>query len=211
MVRWSAFTRADVRAMDAQVQALMDTLHALAAPSWPAQATDAALDQLTRDLILHQRHDIPNLAPGSWCIAPDLVGMDADARFDLILLPTLVALGVLNLVRHHRPHLAAQHPRLRQAITHGLQFVALRGLTGPGYDADPGLFTSVELLHLGGLPETLSTDPSLSPPAYQHLQTTAADLAHRLANDLTRGPWNTDFTSNIRTALAQLSPVLPNA
>ena len=101
-------------------------------------------------LIDHQR-DLPSRnIRGVWCIPQDPV-MPNDASVDFLQLPTRIAVSILVLVLVEQPALALSIKGYERALKKGLKFIARYRLTGHGYDSNPTLVESIELLALGGV------------------------------------------------------------
>jgi len=157
-------TKVDIDEMDRKVRELREVLEELAGGGIPGPGyTVADLERLCGSLVRGQRNDIPRLTPGSWCVAPNIEGMDSDARVEFVFFPTYLAVAIITRALRGCPGLEESIPGYEKALRGGLAFSALRGLMGHGCDARAEMMDAVTILEMGQVDRYLDEKPDACP------------------------------------------------
>ena len=146
------------------IASMKELLEALDAGTVPND-TDYSLEDLAgylTSLVEGRRGSLGNTMPGSWAVAPNDDGMDAEMRVALIFTPTYIATGTLARCLCDRPLAALAIPGYRVALQTGMLFCAARNLQGHGYDDVLGAIDALGILALGKVPWLLERQPDLS-------------------------------------------------
>ena len=200
--------RADTQAMLAVIDgfdALLKALHQDLIPNRDYSRAD--LLGFCCSAVAGQRLSFGRTVEGSWSVAPDDDGMPGDARVEFILTPTYLVAAILSKVLQRHPEIAVQVGGYATALRSGLLFCTLRKLQGHGYDGMHGLLAAVGILGRGEVPRLLARCPELCPEMAELLRQVSADLAARLGDRATTGPWGEDYADGMSSAVEALRPL----
>lgn len=151
----------DWASIEELVIGLRALLQALADGDIPAPGYDeTALRRFCESAIKNQRSGFANIRAGSWAVTPSYEPLCAEARIDVVLVPTYLVVAILARVRLTMPGLASDLPGFEEALRQGMLFASHRQLEGHGYDHLCGMCEAVGILALGRVPELIRQDRS---------------------------------------------------
>ncbi len=159
---------------------------------------------LIKSFVMGQRGSLGRTKKGSWSIAPNDDGMDADNRVDYIFKPTYLVTAILSRTLCEFPLFAVSIPFYGKALRKGMLFCSYRSLYGHGYERDQGAAEALTILSMGKIPWLLEKNPSFCPELHMAIKHVSIEMQERLELGLAFGPWGEDLQDTFNAALETL-------
>jgi len=105
---------------------------------------------------------LPSLREGHWSLINSDQEMNAEARFDFVIIPTYYAVAILSRFKFDYPHFASHLNGLETALYKGLEFCVGTHLFARGREAWEGLLRALRILAQGKVPSLLNLDSQLN-------------------------------------------------
>lgn len=186
----------------ATAESMLSTLQALASNEIPNESYSMGdLESYFSSLVIGQNKTPKNPAFGSWRITTDDDRLPSDIRVEFIYRPTYIATATLSLGLFEHPLTTLLMPGYLEALIHGLQFCAGRGLKGHGYDAVKGTAEAVKILSLGKVPLLLNQNPDYCPALKRAIEEATNGMRNKLASEKCIPYWGEDRTNDFNSAL----------
>lgn len=123
------------------------------------------LEHFCFSLLKGQRNadNLPNIKPGSWCVAPNSDYMDGEARGEFIFYPTYIAVAILTKMKINYPNFTSQIKNYDEILKLGMQFSTYRELSGHGYNGFNETINNIIILGEGSVYQFLLNNPEYCP------------------------------------------------